>query len=274
MRAFQIEMFSDSGAILRIAIFFGLLILFATAERFWPRRANPLRATRWPTNIGLSLVNTALLRLVLALVPGAAVLAAYLGDDQGLLAAVGLSGLGACVVGFLLLDLAVYAQHRLFHIVPVLWRVHRVHHADIEFDVTTGIRFHPIEMFISQCWKIAVVLIAGVPVISVLVFEIVLNASSMFSHSNLRLPEPVDRVLRLFIVTPEMHRVHHSTEVSEMNTNYGFNFSLWDRLFGSYLQATHLDQAVMPIGLPEWRNPKVLTFGWSLKFPFVSGSSA
>lgn len=274
MRAFQIEMSSDIGAILRIAIFFGLLILFATAERFWPRRANPLRAMRWPTNIGLSLVNTALLRLVLALVPGAAVLAAYLGDDQGLLAAVGLSGLGACVVGFLLLDLAVYAQHRLFHIVPVLWRVHRVHHADFEFDVTTGIRFHPIEMVISQCWKIAVVLIAGVPVISVLVFEIVLNASSMFSHSNLRLPEPVDRVLRLFIVTPEMHRVHHSIEESEMNTNYGFNFSLWDRLFGSYLQATHLDQAVMPIGLPEWRTPKVLTFGWSLRFPFVSGPSA
>jgi sterol desaturase/sphingolipid hydroxylase (fatty acid hydroxylase superfamily) len=161
-----------------------------------------------------------------------------------------------------------------FHFVPAFWRFHRVHHTDTEFDVTTGLRFHIGEILLSQAWKMIVVLALGAPAIAVLAFEIALNATSMFSHSNLHLGRAVDRWLRLVTVTPEMHRVHHSVIAKETDSNYGFNLSLWDRMFGTYRAASVGDQAVMPIGLGSYRGAKPSQFLWVIGFPFAPGPRA
>jgi len=158
-----------------------------------------------------------------------------------------------------------------FHHVPWFWRLHRVHHADTQFDVTTAIRFHPIEILLSLVWKAAVIIVFGIPVAAVLVFEIVLNASAMFSHANFSLPSAVDRALRAIVVTPDMHRVHHSVVPREINTNFGFNLSVWDRLFGTFLQETKQDARAMPFGLPSYQRPDTSSLAWLLLFPFHRG---
>jgi sterol desaturase/sphingolipid hydroxylase (fatty acid hydroxylase superfamily) len=265
---------AESEALLRLSIFVGGFAVLAALEAAWPRRV-PLagRWWRWGTNVGLSALNTMLLRLSFFIVPALTVLAAAYGEARGwgVLPAFGASGVVAAVAGFLALDLAVYAQHTAFHFVPFLWRIHRVHHADTEVDVSTGIRFHPVEMLVSQAWKIAVVLALGAPAIAVLVFEIALNATSMFSHSNLRLPGHVDSIMRGVVVTPDMHRVHHSTAREEANSNFGFNLSVWDRLFGTYRAAPALDHVTMPLGLASYRGDEPRRFLWLLQFPFVRG---
>ncbi|MCE9521729.1 MAG: sterol desaturase family protein, partial [Alphaproteobacteria bacterium] len=212
-----------------------------------------------------------MLRLSVVVVPALAALAATYaeGEGWGLLPALGIHGIAAAVVAFLVLDLAIYAQHVAFHFVPAFWRLHRVHHADTEFDVTTGVRFHAGEIFLSQVWKIAVVLALGAPAVAVLVFGIVLNATAMFNHSNLRLPDAVDRRLRLLTVTPDMHRVHHSIAVIETNSNFGFNFPFWDRMFGTYRAASLSDQASMPIGLASYRGAEPSRLWWLMVLPFV-----
>lgn len=263
-------------ALLRLSIFAGVFGALAALEYAWPRRV-PLasRVRRWGTNVGLSALNTLLLRVSFFAVPALGVIAAAFGEARGwgLFPALGAPGLVAAIAGFLLLDLAVYVQHVMFHLVPPLWRIHRVHHADTELDVSTGIRFHPVEILISQAWKIAVVLALGVPVLAVLVFEIALNATSMFSHSNLRIPERVDSLVRRVIVTPDMHRVHHSTVMHEANSNFGFNLSVWDRIFTTYRSRPALDHTTMPLGLASYRDERPQRFLWLLQFPFARGPS-
>ena len=232
-----------SEALLRLSIFVGVFVALAGAEAVWPRRKLAYgRVQRWVTNVGLSALNTLLLRLSFFVVPALTVLAAVYVEraEWGLLPALQVPFWAAAVIGFLLLDLAVYAQHVAVHYIPPLWRLHRVHHADPDFDVSTGIRFHPLEILISQAWKIAVVVAVGAPAAAVLAFEIVLNATSMFSHANLCLPPTLDGALRVAVVTPEMHRIHHSTIERETNSNFGFNLSVWDRLFGTYRAAARL----------------------------------
>jgi sterol desaturase/sphingolipid hydroxylase (fatty acid hydroxylase superfamily) len=263
-------------SVLRLSIFVGGFLVLAGAEVLWPRRVLAFGRLRWVANVGLSALNTALLRASFLAVPALSVLAALYveGKGWGLLPAAGVTGLAAAVVGFVVLDLAIYGQHWAFHRVPAFWRLHRVHHADPDFDVSTAIRFHPIEILISQIWKIIVVLAVGIPAVTVLAFEIVLNATSMFSHANVRLPRSVDAVLRLFIVTPDMHRIHHSVLRYETDSNFGFNFSFWDRLFGTYRRDPEGEQASMPIGLASYRGVEPTRFFWLIGFPFARGSAA
>lgn len=263
-------------ALLRFSIFVGVFVTLALAEMLVPRRTLAFGRARWIANLGLSATNTLLLRLSYFVVPALTVLAAAYVESKGwgLLPVVGVTGFAAVVTGFVVLDLAIYAQHVAMHFVPALWRLHRVHHADPDFDVSTGVRFHPLEILVSQAWKVAVVLIVGVPALAVLAFEIALNATSMFSHANVRLPGWVDGALRTVLVTPDMHRIHHSTELVELNSNFAFNLSLWDRLFGTYRETPMLEQCTMPIGLPSYPGAAPSRFGWLLQFPFARGPAA
>ena len=267
----------EGEALLRLSFFAGAFVVLAAAEAAWPRRARSFgRLQRWATNIGLSALNTLLLRLSYFVVPALGVIAALYAEawGWGLMPLIGVRGWAAAILGFLILDLAVYGQHVAMHLVPPLWRLHRVHHADPDFDFTTGIRFHPLEIVVSQAWKIVVVLVAGAPAVAVLAFEIALNATSMFNHSNLNLPPAVDGVLRRIVVTPDMHRVHHSTSLEELDTNFGFNLSLWDRLFRTYRAQPAHDHTTMPIGLPSYHDEAATGFFWVLRFPFGRGPEA
>jgi len=261
----------DSEGFIRLAVFVGVFIALAAAEMAWPYRQEFSRGKRWLSNISLSVFNTLVVRLLSFLLPVLPVAVAVMVDGEGVLGALGMPAIVAGVAGFLLLDLAVYMQHVVFHHVPWFWRLHRVHHADTQFDVTTAIRFHPVEILLSLVWKVAVIITFGIPALAVLVFEIVLNASAMFSHANVRLPGSLDRVLRAIVVTPDMHRVHHSVVPREINKNFGFNLSVWDRLFGTYLQETKQDARVMPFGLPSYQRPETSSLAWLLLFPFHRG---
>jgi len=172
-------------------------------------------------------------------------------------------------VALVLMDLAIYLQHVLFHAFRVFWRIHRMHHTDLDYDVTTGLRFHPIEIFLSLLIKLAVVALVGPAPAAVVVFEVLLNATSMFNHGNVRIGVPVDRVLRLFVVTPDMHRVHHSVIEQETNSNYGFNLPWWDRLFGTYRKQPAMGHKEMIVGLDAFRDPKMLRLHWLLAIPFL-----
>jgi sterol desaturase/sphingolipid hydroxylase (fatty acid hydroxylase superfamily) len=244
--------------LVRLSCFAGLFALLALWELRAPRRAQEIgRTSRWPGNLGVVIVDTIVLRL---LFPTAAVGVALLGEERGwgLLNNVAGPGWLEVVVAVVVLDLAIYLQHVLFHAVPLLWRLHRMHHADLEFDVTTGVRFHPVEIVLSMVIKLAVVAALGAPALAVLIFEVLLNATSMFSHSNIELPRRLDRVLRLFVVTPDMHRVHHSIERHETDSNFGFNLPWWDRLFGTYRSAPAAGHEGMTIGIPQFRDAKEL----------------
>jgi sterol desaturase/sphingolipid hydroxylase (fatty acid hydroxylase superfamily) len=234
---------------LRLGAFFGIFALMALWEAAAPRRERLFsRRARWPHNLALVALNGVLLRLAFPVAAvGFAALAA--GRGWGLLNAFDLPAWVAIPVAVIVLDLAIYLQHVMFHAVPVLWRLHRVHHADPDFDVTTGARFHPVEILLSMLIKLAVISVLGAPALAVLAFELILNAAAMFNHANVRLPAGVDRILRWFLVTPDMHRIHHSVEVVETNSNYGFNLPWWDRLFGTYRDAARLPQERMAIGV-------------------------
>lgn len=266
----------ESEGLLRLSVFLSVFVVLAAAEALWPRRPIVTRVQRWSTNIALVVFNTVVLRVLFLIVPALTVLAAVYVEGQGwgLLPALGVTGPAAAAIAFVALDLAIYAQHVAFHFVPAFWRFHRVHHTDTEFDVTTGLRFHIGEILLSQAWKTIVVLALGAPAIVVLAFEIALNATSMFSHSNLHLAGGVDRLLRLVTVTPEMHRVHHSVIAKEMDSNFGFNLSLWDRILGTYRAASSGDQVVMPIGLGSYRGGEPSRFLWVVGFPFAPGPRA
>ena len=260
--------------LIRLGFFAWVLAAMAFWEALAPRRVQEIgRAWRWPNNLGIVVVDTIVLRI---LFPTAAVGFAILAEQRGwgLLNMVILPAWVEVVIAVVVLDLAIYLQHVLFHKVPVLWRLHRMHHADLELDVTTGVRFHPVEIVISMLIKFAVVAALGAPALGVLAFEVVLNATSMFSHSNVRLPGPIDKVLRLIVVTPDMHRVHHSIERRETDSNFGFNLPWWDRLFGTYRPEPEAGHEAMTIGIPQFRDPKELRLDRMLLQPLRTGERA
>ena len=241
--------------LVRLGVFLGLLALLMLWEVWWPRRSLGVgRLRRWPGNLGIVILNTLAVRLV---APGAAVGVAVWAGEAGL----GLFNMTAAPYWFAVLfsilafDLVIYGQHVAFHKVGPLWRLHRMHHADLDIDVTTGSRFHPVEILLSIGIKAAVVLLLGAPALAVLLFEVLLNATSMFNHANIRMPLAVDRWLRLLVVTPDMHRVHHSWYRDETDSDFGFNLPWWDRLFGTYRSQPRDGHDGMTIGLTIFRDP-------------------
>lgn len=236
----------------RLGCFLGVLLLMLAWEQWRPKRQAILPARRrWPANLGIVVINTLALRL---LIPAGAIGAALWAQtaEFGILRHTGLPSWLSGIIGFLVLDCAIYWQHRLFHKIPVLWRVHRMHHADTDFDTTTGLRFHPIEILLSMLIKIGVVVSFGISPLTVLVFEIILNATSLFNHGNVALPQRLEGPVRALIVTQEMHRIHHSQLPRETNSNFSFNLSLWDRLFGSYTDRPAKGSDAIQIGLREY----------------------
>ncbi|MCX7287651.1 MAG: sterol desaturase family protein [Rhodobacterales bacterium] len=256
--------------LIRLSVFLGCFALLAGLERWLPRR--PLvqpRPGRWMTNLAFAIIDSLALRALAILVPILAVAAAV---DAGRL------GVGLFnhldwplwlegVLAVLLLDLAIWAQHLVTHKVPVFWRFHRVHHADRDLDVTTALRFHPVEIIASAALKLGLVYVLGPAALAVLAFEVILNATALFTHANLRLPAWLDRSLRLVLVTPDMHRIHHSVRRNEHDSNFGFALSLWDRIFRTYVPDPEAGQANMTVGL-EWQDERPANLGWALMLPF------
>lgn len=245
-----------------------ILLAMALWEYLAPRRRQVIgRRKRWPGNLGIVVLDSLLVRLVFqAAAIGMALFAANRG--WGLFHVLPVPTWLAVIASVLLLDLAIYLQHVLFHAVPALWRLHRMHHADLEFDVTTGVRFHPIEILLSMMIKLGVVALLGAPAVAVLIFEVLLNATSMFSHGNVRLAPHLDRRLRWVVVTPEMHRVHHSIVPRETNSNFGFNLPWWDRLLGTYRAQPQAGHEAMTIGIDQFRDPHELHLDRMLLQPF------
>lgn len=244
--------------LIRMAFFLGILLAMALWEVAAPRRRREIpRLIRWSNNLGIVVIDTILVRLTFPIVAvGLAIMAEARG--WGLFNIVDAPVWLAFIASVLALDLAIYLQHVMFHAVPALWRLHRMHHADLEFDVTTGLRFHPVEILLSMGIKLAVVAALGPPAIAVLVFEVLLNATAMFNHSNIRIPAAIDRLLRLIVVTPDMHRVHHSIHPSETNSNFGFNLPWWDRLLGTYRPQPREGHETMTIGIEQFRTRRDL----------------
>ncbi|KZM51449.1 sterol desaturase family protein [Labrenzia sp. OB1] len=257
---------------LRMACFAGIFLLMALLEAGLPRRQRTSgRLRRWPANWGLILLDALVVRLIFP-IGGVGLALLVVDKGWGLFPLLGLSGLLAGLLTFVALDLAVWFQHLMSHKVPLFWRIHRVHHADSEVDATTGLRFHPVEILLSFIWKGLVIAALGGPVEAVLIFEIVLNGSAIFNHANLRIPLWADRLLRCVIVTPDMHRVHHSVYWRETDSNYGFYFSFWDRLFGTYVDQPEKGHDGMEIGLGPALTPKAHSFLFSLSIPFFKNS--
>ncbi len=269
--------FAFNDSLVRFGIFAGLLVLFAFVELIWPRRQLiASKGRRWFTNIGMGAITGLIMRLIAALaVPLTAVAAAFYAEQNqlGLLNNVDWPSWIKILIVLVVLDLAIWAQHLASHKIPILWRIHRVHHADRDIDVTTAIRFHPIEIVLSMLWKIAVVVPLGASPFAVFLFEAILNGCALFNHSNVKLPQPVDRVLRLFIVTPDMHRVHHSVFRPEHDSNYGFNLSLWDRVFRTYTAQPRDGHLGMRVGLEPFQTTSPTRLGWSLWLPFKGEAS-
>ena len=258
--------------LIRFSFFFAILFMMAAWELLAPRRKlQTSKPMRWLSNLGIVFTDSLALRL---LFPFFAIDVAILAEKGGwgLLNNVSLSsGWLKVTIGVIVLDLAIYLQHVMFHGLPILWRLHMMHHSDLDFDVTTGVRFHPLEVLLSMGIKIAVVIFVGISALALLIFEVLLNATSMFNHGNVRLPARIDRILRLGVVTPEMHRVHHSVVIRETNSNFGFNLPWWDRLLGTYRAQPAAGHEGMTIGLSHLRDPGRLTLPWLLIQPFIGG---
>lgn len=259
-------------SVIRFGSFFGIFALLAIWEIASPKRKLlELRCFRWFSNIGLIVIANILIRFI---VPTAAVgIALHAEQDQlGILNhhADSLPYAAHFIIAFILMDLAIYFQHVIFHALPMFWRFHRVHHSDLDCDITTGVRFHPFEIIISILFKFLIIISIGVPVLAVVIFEIILNATSMFTHSNIKIPTTVERIIRWLIVTPDMHRTHHSIDESETNSNFGFFISVWDRLFGTYIDKPKRGHIEMEIGLQDFREPKWQNLRWLIYLPFVS----
>ncbi|MCP4669352.1 MAG: sterol desaturase family protein [Deltaproteobacteria bacterium] len=266
-------MINHEGAI-RLAFFIGIFVVVAIVELIVPRR--PLttsKATRWFGNIGIIFINTVLVRLLFS--SGAVGVAIWVeGQGWGMLNRVELPFWLEVVLSIALLDFIIYLQHVMFHAVPLLWRLHMMHHADMDYDVTTGTRFHPVEILISMLIKTSAIMLLGAPALGVVIFEILLNGTAMFNHGNFFIHLGTDRVLRWFVVTPDMHRVHHSVFPSEANSNFGFNLPWWDRLMGTYRARPMRGHDGMTIGLNQFRDPSRLTLPWMLALPFVGKQGA
>jgi len=255
---------------LRLIVFIGLITFVILWELISPKR--PLtqsKSKRWLNNFALIGLDVLLVRLLLPI--AAAGIGLWANHNHiGLLNTIPLNQTLSVFMAIIFLDLVIYWQHRLFHTIPLLWRLHQVHHADRDIDVSTGLRFHPIEIIISMFIKFSAILILGAPVIAVVLFEIILNGMAMFNHGNIKLPKLLDAVLRLIIVTPDMHRVHHSVLKHETNSNYGFNISLWDRMFKSYHAQPDMGHQKMTIGLTQYQDQPTHSLFWMLRLPFIS----
>ncbi len=259
----------NNEIIIRVGSFLAVFSLIALWEIVARRRSlTTSKKVRWFNNLGITSIDALLVRLVF---PVLAVNMAIKAQQSGwgLLNNFDLPYGLKFVIGIVALDLTIYLQHVMFHAIPTLWRLHMVHHADLDYDMTTGLRFHPIEVMLSMGIKIAVVAALGPPAIAVFVFEILLNGLAMFNHGNIHLPLKIDRILRRLVVTPDMHRVHHSVIIRETNSNYGFNLPWWDRLFGTYCDQPAKGHDGMTIGLSQFRDPKKLTLPWLLVLPFI-----
>lgn len=264
------EILLTQEPLIRSVCFFGILGLMALWEILFPSRQLSIpKPLRWGSNLGLVVLNTVLLR---AIFPLAAVGFASIAAEQGwgLFNFLELSSWPVILLSVIVLDLVIYWQHVVFHRLPILWRLHKVHHADRDFDVTTGLRFHPLEIFLSMAIKIAAIALLGAPPVAVLIFEVLLNATAMFNHGNVSLPQPVDHLLRRLIVTPDMHRIHHSVIPEETNSNYGFNLPWWDYLFGTYRAHPLKGHQEMTIGLAEYQKiDGTAQLTWMLFLPFT-----
>jgi sterol desaturase/sphingolipid hydroxylase (fatty acid hydroxylase superfamily) len=269
------EFVMENEVTIRLGFFFGMFAVMAMWEVISPRRTLLLtRKVRWLNNLGLVFFNSFVLRV---LFPTAAVGMAIFTTEQGW----GLfnyfevpSGI-AVLASIVAMDFIIYLQHVLVHAVPALWRLHRVHHADIDFDVTTGARFHTLEIILSMLIKFATIVVLGPPVVAVVIFEVVLNATAMFNHSNIRIPKAVDRIMRWLVVTPDMHRVHHSVEDDETNSNFGFSLPWWDRLFGTYRDQPRAGHEAMTIGIHTYNKPKLVVWlPGMLILPFIGKVSS
>ncbi len=246
----------EHEAAIRLGFFFGIFALMALWELRAPRRVLSVsKAVRWGNNLGLVVLNSILLRIIF---PAAAVGMAAIADARGwgLLNALDPPLWLSALIAVVALDFVIWLQHVMFHAVPALWRLHRVHHADLDYDLTTGARFHPIEILLSMVIKFAAIMVLGPPVVAVILFEVILNGMAMFNHGNVGLPAGLDRALRWLVVTPDMHRVHHSVEDDETNSNFGFNLSWWDRLLGTYREQPREGHSGMTIGIRGYRDPR------------------
>jgi len=258
---------TDNELVIRLGFFFGVFTIMAIWELLAPRRSlTTPKSGRWLNNLSLVFLNSILLRIIF---PVTAVGVALIASERqwGLFNNIELPTWSAVIMAVVIMDFVIYLQHVLFHAIPMLWRLHMMHHTDLDIDVTTGNRFHPLEIILSMIIKMTVIIVIGPPVLAVIIFEVVLNATSMFNHSNVRLPGHIDRVLRLLIVTPDMHRVHHSVIKRETNSNYGFNLPWWDRLFGTYRDQPYAGHIAMTIGLEHYRDPQQLTLPRLLILP-------
>ena len=260
----------ENEALVRFGVFTGLFVLFALIETLVPRRSRTQpRTSRWITNWAIIILDSLTLRLLAIALPLLAVGAAIDAGAQGwgLFNQITLPIWVETVLAILIFDFAIWAQHLVFHKVPILWRLHRVHHADRDIDVTTAIRFHPIEIVLSMLLKIGLVYLIGPSALAIILFEIILNGTAMFNHANMRLPLGLDAVLRLILVTPDMHRVHHSVHRHEHDSNYGFALSIWDRIFGTYVAQPEKGHEDMTIGL-QWQDDRPSKLMWCLSLPF------
>jgi sterol desaturase/sphingolipid hydroxylase (fatty acid hydroxylase superfamily) len=261
-----------SEPVLRLIAFAVIFLTMAAFELAAPRLERDelrgaMKSRRWFTNLSMVVLSSLALRVIF---PLAAVGTALWAADRGygLFPLLSVPGWIAGIIAFVVLDFAVWLEHVASHKIPLLWRIHRMHHSDKGFDLTTALRFHPFEIVLSMFWKAAVIVALGAPALAVLIFEIVLNGCAMFNHSNARLPLAVDRILRLFVVTPDMHRVHHSSYQPETDSNYGFNFPFWDRMFRTYTGQPRLGHDGMEIGLEFYRDDSPARLVWALMVPF------
>ncbi|MBW3097468.1 sterol desaturase family protein [Pseudohoeflea coraliihabitans] len=268
----ELSLFGFSEPLARLGAFATIFLALTVLELAAPRLeraelAGALKSRRWFTNLSIVLLSSLALRLVF---PLAAVGTALWAQEAqiGLFAHLALPGWLAGLIAFVVLDFVIWLEHLASHKWSLLWRIHQMHHADTGIDLTTALRFHPLEIVLSMVWKAAIIIALGAPPIAVLLFEIVLNGAAMFNHANLYLPPSVDRVLRLVIVTPDMHRTHHSTDRRETDSNYGFNFSFWDRLFATYTARPRRGERDIEVGLKEWRGKEPMQLWWSLLLPF------
>jgi sterol desaturase/sphingolipid hydroxylase (fatty acid hydroxylase superfamily) len=259
----------NNEVVIRLIFFVGIFTLVVIGERMSPRRSmTTSKKDRWISNLGITFLNPLVVHLVFPILAVDMALKAREGG-WGLLNNVGLAFWLKLVIGIIVLDLVIYLQHVMFHAIPILWRLHMIHHADLDYDLTTGLRFHPIEILLSMVIKLSVVATLGPPAAAVLIFEIILNGMAMFNHGNIHLPSKIDRILRYFVVTPDMHRVHHSVVIRETNSNYGFNLPWWDRMFGTYCDQPTKGHTAMTIGLSQFRDEKRLTFPRLLVLPAI-----
>ena len=259
----------SENSLYRLYFFFGILFVMMSWEWLFPKRPLTVGRSRWAGNLGMTMINALIARYAVPFVPAAA---AYLAVQRGwgLFNQISVPGWAAFILGVIILDMIIYLQHAMFHAMPLLWRVHMMHHVDRDIDVTTGLRFHPLEIVISLAIKLCAVVLIGVPPSGVIAFEIILNGMAMFNHGNVRMPAIADRFIRMVFVTPDMHRVHHSVAINETNSNFGFNLSLWDYLFGTYKAQPSSGHEKMAIGVSHLRELKWQNLLWMLALPFTA----